>query len=145
MSDHIAIMNKKWDLIPKILNGRKTIESRWYKSRAAPWDRVQVGDTIYFKNSGEPITVAARVSQVLQFKNLTEETVAQIVAEHGRGMALAQVDVQEWVYGKNYCILMYLEDPREVVPAFDIDKTGYGSATAWLTVWDINRVKKYLR
>jgi ASC-1-like (ASCH) protein len=145
MSDHIAIMNKKWDLIPKILSGKKTIESRWYKSRAAPWDRVQVGDTIYFKNSGEPITVAARVSQVLQFKNLTDETVSQIVAEHGRGLALAQVDVKEWVHGKNYCILMYLEDPREVVPAFDIDKTGYGSATAWLTVWDINRVKKYLR
>ena len=53
--DHVAIMNKSWGLIPKILSGSKTIESRWYKTKRTPWDKIAKGDTVYFKNSGEQV------------------------------------------------------------------------------------------
>lgn len=49
---HIAIMNGPWNLIPKILSGEKTIESRWYRTRRAPWGGIRAGDTVYFKDSG---------------------------------------------------------------------------------------------
>jgi len=41
--DHVAIMKRSWGLIPKILSGEKTIESRWYKKRIPPWNRISKG------------------------------------------------------------------------------------------------------
>lgn len=37
---HLAILKKSWPLIPKILNKQKTIESRWYKVKCAPWNKI---------------------------------------------------------------------------------------------------------
>ena len=68
--DHVAIVRKSWKLTDKILSGQKTIESRWYASRRAPWNRIRAGETVYFKNSGEPVTIKADVEKVLQFDNL---------------------------------------------------------------------------
>ena len=52
---HVAIMNKSWNLIPKIISGEKSIESRWYQTKRTPWDKIKAGDKIFFKNSGEAI------------------------------------------------------------------------------------------
>ena len=57
--DHVATMRKSWEFLPKILSGEKTIESRWLKNKSVPWGRVCIGDTIYFKNTGEPVTAKA--------------------------------------------------------------------------------------
>ncbi|MEI7477466.1 MAG: hypothetical protein WCJ81_02865 [bacterium] len=38
--DHVAIMKKSRKLIPKIVSGEKTIESRWYQTKRAPWNTV---------------------------------------------------------------------------------------------------------
>src|SRR3990167_6589017 len=81
--DHIAIMRKSWGLLPKILEGAKTIESRWYKNKCVPWGNIQKGDTIYFKNSGEGVTIKATVDIVLSFENLTPEVVLEILEEFG--------------------------------------------------------------
>jgi ASC-1-like (ASCH) protein len=70
---HIAIMKKQWKLIDKILAGSKTLESRWYVNKRDPWNKVKVGDTIFFKNTGEPVTAKATVSKVLQFENITPQ------------------------------------------------------------------------
>ena len=37
--DHVAIMKKSWGLIPKILDGRKKIESRWGIHKCSPWGK----------------------------------------------------------------------------------------------------------
>ena len=71
--NHVAIMNKRFgDLIPKILSGEKKIESRWSKNKISPWNKIKVGDVVYFKNSGGPVVAMAEVSRVEQFekKNL---------------------------------------------------------------------------
>jgi hypothetical protein len=70
--EHIAIMKKSWGLIPRILKGEKSIESRWYKHKAVPWGKIFSGDTIYFKNTGEPVGVAAKVVNVIQYEQLTK-------------------------------------------------------------------------
>lgn len=69
--DHVAIMKPSWGLLPKILSGQKVIESRWYSTRHLPWGKINPGDTTYFKNSGGPVTIKARVDKVLSFENLT--------------------------------------------------------------------------
>ncbi len=142
---HVAIMKKSWQLIPKILSNEKTIESRWYKNRAAPWDRVQVGDTIWFKNSGELVTAQARVGKVLQFQDFTANEVRGLYRKYGEAIGVPKEKHAQWAKSKigtrkHYCILMFLEKPRKVQP-FGINKTGFGNATAWLCVSNIANIQ----
>ena len=81
--DHVAIMKKSWGLIQKILTSQKKIESRWYISRVAPWDKIKAGETVYFKDSGEPVTIKTQVDKVIQFSNLIPEKVKEILDEYG--------------------------------------------------------------
>jgi len=53
--NHIAIMRKSWGLAEKILTGEKTIESRWYETRRAPWGKIKKGDIVYLKLFNSPI------------------------------------------------------------------------------------------
>jgi ASC-1-like (ASCH) protein len=73
--DHVAILKKSSvskgdDLLGDIISGAKTIESRWYVNRIAPWDRIEKGDTVYFKESGFRVTARAKVSRIIQYENL---------------------------------------------------------------------------
>jgi predicted transcriptional regulator len=139
--NHIAIMKKSWDLIPKILEGTKTIESRWYKARFAPWDRVHSGDTIYFKDSGEPVTVVAQVSKVLQFKDLDKQKFITIIENYAEEICLLSTEYNDYYKSRNYCILIFLENSRKLDKPFNIDKTGYGNACAWMCVEDVEDIK----
>ncbi len=87
---HVAIMKKSWGLIPKILSGEKTIESRWYKTKRTPWDKVKPGDTVYFKNSGEPVTAKAQVSKVLQFQIHQLSDIEHIISTYGKQICMTQ-------------------------------------------------------
>ncbi len=141
--DHVAIMKKSWGLIPKILNGRKTIESRWGKVRSVPWGRVAVGDKVYFKNSGEAIYATATVSKVLQFDNLTPKGIYKIVTKFGGQGEIAFSSIAStlvWAKNKRYCTLIFLKSARSIKP-FYINKKGFGVGSAWLTVRNINSIK----
>ena len=73
--DHIAILSKKLHLLNKILHREKTIESRWYKTKKKPFNTITEGDSIYFKESSEPITIKATVKRVILFEELTEQKI----------------------------------------------------------------------
>lgn len=142
--DHVAIMKKSWGLTEKILSGKKTIESRWYSSRRAPWDRIKQGDTVYFKNSGEPVKVSARVVKVMQFDDLDSRKVGKILEKYGEmdGIEKSRTGYFYRLFkSKKYCMLIFLEDVRSVEP-FDVDKRGFGAMSAWVVVPDISRIRK---
>ncbi len=142
--DHVAIMKKSWHLLSKILSGEKTIESRWYMHRCEAWDKVAKGDTVFFKNSGEPVIVKAEVRKVLQFDKLTPARVKRILEQYGGKDGIGSESLSgiwKWARGKAYCVLIFLKNPKTVRP-FRIDKTGYGSAAAWLSVNDIRTIKE---
>lgn len=142
--EHLAIMKKSWGLTRKILTGEKTIESRWYKVRYPPWDRINPGEVVYFKDTGEPVRIRAEVERVMKFSGLTPRAVRDILDKYGREDGLGTDDIPGYLEifkGKRYCMLIFLKNPREVEP-FDIDKTGYGAMSAWITVDDINRIRK---
>ncbi|MFH1649544.1 MAG: ASCH domain-containing protein [Candidatus Woesearchaeota archaeon] len=137
--DHLAIMKKAWKLTGKILTGQKTIESRWYVTRRAPWNIIQEGEKVYFKDSGEPVTIVAEVEKVLQFSELTPRKVRRILEEYGPGDGIAINDLDKYYNmfkDKRYCILVFLRKPRKVEP-FKIDKSGFGNMAAWICVDDI--------
>jgi ASC-1-like (ASCH) protein len=140
---HIAIMRKSWGLTRKILMHHKTIESRWYKTRAAPWDRIKAGETIYFKDSGAPVTLKATVADVLQFSVLTPAKVRELLERYGPDDGLSRSDIPLY-YNRfkdsRYCLLIFLKDAEPIAP-FNINKQGYGTMSAWLTIPSIDDLR----
>ena len=140
---HIAIMRKSWGLTQKIANGQKTIESRWYKHRYTPWGKISTGDVVYFKDSGEPITLKATVAKVIRFDDLTPSKVKAILQEHGSEDGLTDSDLPhyyELFKDKRYCLLIFLQNVQPVEP-FHINKAGYGAMTAWITVPSVEQLR----
>jgi len=148
--DHIAILKKSKisngdNLLADILRGAKTVESRWYVNKINPWNKIKEGHTTYFKESGCPVTVKARVSKVIQYENLNKETIQKIIQDYGERISpnSSKKKMDEWVeklLNKRYCVLIFLEGVEAVKP-FDINKKGYGISCAWMCVGDIKSVK----
>jgi len=141
-------MRKSWGLTQKILSGEKTIESRWYMNRYKPWGNISRGDTVYFKDSGEPVKIQATVDKVIQFEDLTPSKVKEILNQYANakvgGLGVNKENISsyfELFKNKRYCLLVFLSDPREI-ESFEIDRSGFGAMAAWLIVQDIEKIKK---
>jgi ASC-1-like (ASCH) protein len=141
--DHIAIMQKSWGFTEKIVAGHKTIESRWYKVKHTSWGRISPGDNIYFKDSGEPVTIQAKITRVVNFSDLTPEKVQTLVDDYSKELGLDEADIPrffEMCKHKRYCILIYLKDAHSIQP-FEINKQGFGSMSSWICVESIANIK----
>ena len=95
--DHVAILrkariSKNDNLLGDILIGKKKIESRWYVNKISPWNQLNVGDHVDFKESGCSVTAVAVVSDVLQFENLTKESIKEILQKYGSKIAPGTTD-----------------------------------------------------
>jgi ASC-1-like (ASCH) protein len=142
--DHIAVMQKSWGLTEKIVTGQKIIESRWYNVKYAPWERISPGDTIYFKNSGEPITIQAEVEKVLHFSDLTPARVQTILEQYGKDIGIEEPGIAkffEMFKHKRYCILIYLKHAQHITP-FEISKQGFGAMSSWICVERVSMIRK---
>lgn len=142
--DHLAIMRKSWGLTEKILRGEKTIESRWYNNKSSPFDKIKVGDIVYFKDAGEPVKIKAVVSDVRQFSGLTPEKVHDILEKYGESDGIVKQKTDyffEAFKNKKYCILIFLKNPVAIRP-FKINKKGYGSTSAWICINKIDDIKE---
>lgn len=138
--DHVAIMTPAWKMIPKILSGEKSIESRWYQTKRAPWDRISSGDRVFFRDSGRLIGAMATVSRVWQFAIHDLSEVEGIVAEFGDRICLVESNVKMWPRLPKYCVLIELVNPKEIVP-FAVDKRGFGAGVAWMSIDSIDRIR----
>lgn len=138
--EHLAILDKKIKLLSKIICAEKTIESRWYKSKKTPYDSISENDVIYFKESGEPVTVKARVRKVLFFDDLNEKKIKGILQKYGREICMP-VSYRKNLEGKKYCTLMFIDEIQRITP-FDVDKKGFGMMAAWITVENMDKIKR---
>lgn len=139
---HVAIMKKSWGLIPKIIEGKKTIESRWYMTKRSPWNQIKKGDKVFFKNSGEKVIAEAGVSKVIQFELKDIKEAEAVVRKYGKHICIVNKEPRTWESIPNYCILVFLEKPRELKEPFNIKKDGFGIGAAWLSMKDIKEVKR---
>ncbi len=136
-------MKKSWGLTQKILSGQKRIESRWYNSKHSPWGKIGKGDIVYFKNSGEPVSIKTKVKKVVSFSGLTPKKVKEILNKYGKDDGIEKSKIQEFFKlfkNKKYCLLIFLKNPRKIRP-FEINKTRFGMMSAWLCVKNINKIK----
>lgn len=137
---HVAILKKEWKLLDKIVSGKKTVESRWYVSKVAPWGKISAGDVVFFKESGSPVSAKANVEKIIQ-EELTPSKVKALMEKYGKAICVR--DEAEFIKNnekKKYGMLIFLKDAAKVEP-FDIDKKGFGLMSAWLCVGDIANVK----
>lgn len=139
--DHVAILCPKIKMLEKILSGEKTIESRWYKNKIAPWNRIAKNDVVYFKDSSKLITAKAIVEKVMQFSELDIKKIKKIINQYYKqiGIDIKNVDYTNYL-NKNYCILVFIKNVKQIKP-FNINKKGFGNACAWLCISDIDNIK----
>lgn len=140
---HIAIMKKQWGLIPKILSKEKTVESRWYKNKVTPWNKIKVGDTLYFKESGKPVTVKVKVIKVEQFEVKSNTHALEIMQKRAKadlGTNSLSEEIKDYILNKNYAVFVYFNNVVQIKP-FEINKKGFGLQAAWLTLPNIDTIK----
>jgi ASC-1-like (ASCH) protein len=141
---HVAIMKKSWRFVEMILSGDKTIESRWYMTRRAPWGMIKKGETIYFRNSGEPVIVKAIVKDIVSFSDLTPLKVKSILEKYGTLIGIDDDQLPSYFKlfrNKKYCILLFLEKVEKTKP-FAVDKKGFGNMAAWISVPKIELIRR---
>lgn len=139
--DHIAIMNSRIGNIDSIVLGKKVIESRWYRNKISPWNRIKENEVIYFKYSGKPVIAKALVKRVIQIENLNREKFKDIIHNYADLIQLNDREYSDYYKNKNYVILIFLKDAQYLDESFNICKKGFGSACAWMIVDDIERIK----
>ena len=116
-SIHLAVLIEPY--LGLILEGKKTIESRFSVNRHAPFEQVQKGDIIILKRSGGPIVGMCRVADAW-FYHLDPDTWSEI---EQYASALCMDDSSFWKEkrGASYASLMRIESTVRI-PHFEIEK-----------------------
>lgn len=143
--DHIAFMQKAWGLTEKIATGQKTIESRWYNVKYPPWGKLSPGDTVFFKDSGEPIRLQAQVARIYTYENLMPEQVRTLLDEYGAACGIEPHEIPDYYtrfQHKRYAIFIFLQNSQRIAP-FDINKAGYGKKASWICVENVESLRVF--
>ena len=108
---HIAIFQEPFYSF--VINGKKSIESRWSNKKIAPFDKVKEGDILYIKKTGCNVTATAKVKLVKYFF-LTPEIAEDIKKVYGNEICTDYFDDWEKYKNKNYCTLIWLDNVKNV-------------------------------
>lgn len=108
---HLAVFVEPY--LGAILEGRKTIESRFALHRCAPYGTVEAGDVILLKRSGGPVVAVARAGRP-DFFQLRPGDLEQIRLEHAKELFALDDEFWECRSEKRYATLIGLEDTLRV-------------------------------
>ncbi len=79
---HLVILKKPY--LDAILDGRKPVESRFWKTRRYAFGRVLPGDKLFLKISSGPVCAVATAAAVKNFESLTPKQIAEIKQQYNR-------------------------------------------------------------
>jgi len=85
---HLAIF--KGEGVGLILNGKKTVESRFSKRKNVPFLQISAGDLVYIKPSGKDIIGQFRVKKVIFFDNLDADDLSDLKKRYGKSLAVSE-------------------------------------------------------
>ncbi len=126
---HIAILRQPF--YGMVLNGTKTIESRWGMNKCAPFGKIKVGDVIYIKQTGKPVTAKA-VAKEVKFYTLTPKLVEEIRIKYGKLIGTDKFEDWETTLNKKYCTLIWL-DKVEKIPPMQVPRS---NGAGWIILKD---------
>ncbi len=126
MTKHLAILTQPF--LSLILDGKKTIESRFSKIQCAPHGVVKSGDIVLMKKPGGQVLGEFTVGKVLYFPNITPDQL-QIVKSYSKEIC-SDHDPHFWESRKDarYVTLMYVTNViryKTPVPVTKKDKRGW--------------------
>ncbi len=108
---HLAIFVEPY--LTYILEGKKTVESRFSSVRCAPYDKVQAGDVILLKKAGGPVSGVCRASSAW-FYEINRSSLTEIRREFAQQICPAEPDF--WSARKDTCFatLISLSDVKRL-------------------------------
>jgi len=115
MNYHLAILKKPY--LDAILDGRKTIESRFYRTKLKWLSQVNAGDKLFLKASSGPVMATAAIAAIKHFDNLTAQQIAELKRQYNKQIC---GDDRFWQEKTNarFGILVWLKDIRPITPKF---------------------------
>ena len=114
MKHHLAILSQ--GRIELILDGSKTIESRFTKVRCAPFGKVHEGDIVYMKESGGLIKGMFCVAEVETYEDLTDGQICDLFYKEYREQIFSSLSAsmhrppEKWLTA-NHATLIHISDP----------------------------------
>ncbi len=113
MNYHLVILKKPY--LDAILEGRKTIESRFYRTRHRWLSQISAGDKLFLKASSGPVMATATVAEVRLFDNLNPRQIAGLKEKYNQQIL---GDEQYWEEKANsrFGILVWLKDVNLITP-----------------------------
>ncbi len=127
---HIAVLLKPY--LDAILEGRKTVECRLTRQPRTPYDRIERGDRIFFKQSCGPYRATA-IADHVQFEcDLTPSRIRQIRRDYDE-LLCGNAEYWRLKRDSRYCTLIWLKDVRATETGPAIRRL---QGAAWLTMAD---------
>ena len=134
MKHHLAILTPGW--IELILDGSKTIESRFTKVRCVPFRKVDTGDIVYMKESGGLVKGQFTVAKVETFENLTHAQICDLFYKEYREQIFSSLSAsmqrppEKWLTAK-HATLIHVADPIAFDKPFSFTQRG---RSAWIVL-----------
>ena len=124
---HLVILKKPY--LDAILDGRKTLESRFMRTRREPFGQISAGDKLFLKVSSGPVCAVATVKKVMEWDNLSKKTIKGICRDYNERILGTE---QYWTEraGCKYGVLVWIEKVRRI-EAVRIDKKDW---RAWVVL-----------
>lgn len=102
---HLVIcVNPFFDMI---VSGKKTIESRWANKKIAPFGKLEVGDELIIKKSGEQIYFKSHV-EAFEYYLLSPDIAEKIKKKYGKQIGIDKFADWEAAKNKKYLTLVWL-------------------------------------
>lgn len=124
---HLVILKKPY--LNAILEGRKTVESRFWQRRGAAFGKICRGDKLFLKASSGPVCAVANVAAVKKFENLTPDKITRLKGQYNH---LIRGSDKYWQSkaDRKFGLLVWLDDIRPIEPV-QIDKKDW---RAWVVL-----------
>jgi hypothetical protein len=125
---HLAVLAQPF--LSFILNGRKTIESRFTRTRCAPFDQIRQGDIILLKQVGGPVCGLVLAKRTWFF-DLHHQPIETIRKQYGVPIC---ADDAFWELKRDavYATLIELAEPVSIdaIPCNKRDRRGWVALTS---------------
>lgn len=111
-----------------MLDGRKTIESRFSKKKSLPWNGINSSDIVFVKKSGGDVVAYFKIKRI-EFFDLTNYSILKIKEEYSNELC---VDDSFWELKKDskYATLIFISELVKIKP-FHVTKKGMNT---WLKI-----------
>ena len=139
MTQHLAIYsrNRSRDYIELMLSGEKTKDVKLFNKRIAPYNKLEVGDRLFIKESSGPVVGTFEIGEVSHLEFATSEEIHELLKTIYLEVGMLSLEQVERMYIKNdyakYGTVFTIKNPTRL-PPLNIFKR---DRRAWVYDWEL--------